>query len=450
MQSDENGAFRFENLQPGAWQVIGIPNLTSALDESEENQGGRAAVLKDMEMNFVELLDGAEEHVVLGAPPEDPVTLSGVIRIQGEPVVGATLVFVIEEEPAMPKLEVTDSAGRYSVRLDKPGDYLFTVQRAFGGAYQEQNQSTFRVTVPKTVEHRYDVDLPGGVISGSVTTADGVGAGSVPIKLTPHYKGGFTQSTDATNANLSTDRDGSFTITGVRPGEYLLRAGGMSFGMGALSAANEMGSSFGQTSMAVVIQEDERIEGLKLEIKEGGSLEVLVTDSGGDPVEGASLFVRDAAGEPIELISMVSTNSRGIGVYSGLSDGDYQVSARTTVAASAEGALVSVSAGATERVELELDKGTQLKVTMTDSEGNPVRAKLRVVDSEGREHAAYLSLSMMMTRMASEGVSGHMQTVGPLPPGRYRVYAVAEDGRETDKPVSLRGQDERTIRLRFR
>jgi len=449
-QSDAEGAFRFENLEPGSWQVIGIPNLAGALDDSESNQGGRAEILKDMEISFVELEDGAEEHVVLGAPPEDPVTLSGVIRNQGEPVKGATLVFMIEGEETMPKLEVSDSEGRYSARLDKPGEYLFTVQRAFGGAYQEQNQSVFRVTVPKTVEHRYDVDLPGAMISGVVTRADGAGAGGVPISLSPSYGGGFTHAAESSNAMLSTNRDGSFTIDGVRPGDYILRAGGMSLGMRAMNIRQETGSTFGQTSLSLSIQEDERIDDLRLVVREGGSLEVLVTDGSGGPVEGASIFVRGADGEPVELISVVTTNARGVGTYHGLAEGDYQVSARTTDAASSEGAAFSISAGVTEQVELQLDKGTLLKVTMTDSEGEPVRARLRVVDSEGREHASYLSLATMMSRMGSEGFSGHQQTVGPLPPGRYRVHAVAEDGRETDKPVNLRGQDERTIRLRFR
>jgi len=133
-----------------------------------------------------------------------------------------------------------------------------------------------------------------------------------------------------------------------------------------------------------------------------------------------------------------------------LTEGDYQVSARTADAATVEGTLIHVTAEATETVELQLDKGTLLKVVMTDSEGDPVDGRLRVVDSDGREHAAYSSLTAVMTRMGTEGFSGNQQTVGPLPPGRYRVYAIAGDGRESSKPVSLRGQDERSIRIRFR
>ena len=59
-------------------------------------------------------------------------------------------------------------SGGYSTGLEKPGDYLLTVQQAFGGAYQEHSQNSFRVTVPKTTEHHLDIDLPGAGIKGRV------------------------------------------------------------------------------------------------------------------------------------------------------------------------------------------------------------------------------------------------------------------------------------------
>jgi protocatechuate 3,4-dioxygenase beta subunit len=449
-KTDAEGSFRFENLEPGSWQVLGIPNLTGALDDSEGNQGGRAEILKDMEMGFVELEDGAEEHIVLGAPPEDPVTLSGVIRHQNKPVKGATLIFIIEGETTMPKIEVSDSEGRYSVRLDKPGQYMFTVQRAYGGSYQEQSQNTFRVTVPKTVEHHHDIDLPGAMISGRVTTESGAGVASIPITLSPAYEMGYTHSAESSVAQISTNEDGSFSINGVRPGNYFLRAGGLSLGRRAVGAKSEADTEYGQVTLALEILENEHLDGVKLIVEEGGTLKVHVTDSSGAPVDGASIFIRDAAGSPMEMVSVVTTDARGTCIYSGLAEGDYQVSARTTDAATVEGTSFHVSAEETEHVELRLDKGTLLKVVMTDGEGNPVNGRLRVIDSDGREHASYLSIAVIMARMGTDGFSGSQQTIGPLPPGRYRVYARAEDGRETDKPVSLRGQDERSIRIRFR
>jgi hypothetical protein len=449
-QTDAEGSFRFENLKPGTWQVVGIPNLMGALSDSEDNPGGRAAVLKDLVMGIAELEDGAEVHVVLGALPEDPVLLSGVVRHRGEPVPEATLVLILEGEAVVPKIEISDGEGRYSVRLDKPGDYLLTVQILFGGGYQEQHQNTFKAHIPQTPEHRWDIDLPGAGIRGRVTNSDGSVAAGVPIRLSPDYAKGYSPSSTATATNISTKEDGSFEIDSVQPGSYYLRAGGLSLSARAIGAQTQGASHMGSASMSLSVAEDQLIEGADFVLEQGGSIDIRVVDAAGDPITGASIFVRTEDGRPTEMISVATTNSQGLCHYPGLAEGDYQVSARTKDTASAEGASAHVRSGETTEVELALAPATLLRVTMVDGEGDPVAALLRVVDSEGREHASYISLVSMYARMGEDGFSGTQQTIGPLPPGRYRVHAYADDGRETDKPVNLRGQAERSIRLRFR
>jgi hypothetical protein len=244
--------------------------------------------------------------------------------------------------------------------------------------------------------------------------------------------------------------DGSFSIDCVMPGSYFLRAGGLSLGRRMGLAKTDTTSHFGQATVIVKIGEDELLDNVNLVVEEGGSLEVRVVDSAGSPVREASIFIRDEGGRPVELISVTTTDSNGVCKYPGLAEGNYQVSARTTDSATVEGTQVHVTPGQTEPVELQMGDGTLLRVTITDGEGTPVAARLRVIDSGGREHSAYPSMQVVLARMGADGFSGNRQVVGPLPPGRYRVHAYAEDGRETDKPVNLRGQAERSIRLRFR
>ena len=43
-----------------------------------------------------------------------------------------------------------------------------------------------------------------------------------------------------------------------------------------------------------------------------------------------------------------------------------------------------------------------------------------------------------------------VQRVGPLPPGSYSVRAFTEDGRSTERDVSLSGRPERKVKLRLR
>jgi hypothetical protein len=51
--------------------------------------------------------------------------------------------------------------------------------------------------------------------------------------------------------------------------------------------------------------------------------------------------------------------------------------------------------------------------------------------------------------LLTEGLSSTQSRIGPLPPGEYKVTATAFDGRSASKPVHLRGQDERGIKLRI-
>ncbi|MDE0892155.1 MAG: carboxypeptidase-like regulatory domain-containing protein, partial [Planctomycetota bacterium] len=437
--TDEDGFFRVEHLKPGSWQVIGLPNLMSALSGGDENQGGRAAVMQGMKIGFVELVDGAEEHVILGEPPADPIILSGVVSHRDEPLKGASITLFLEGKAAMPKFVSTDAQGRYEVTLDGAGDYILTVQRRQGGSYAEMHQSTFLFSVPKTSEHRQDLKLPGSEVRGRVKLQSGGPAANVPVSISPNFTGGYSGLNEQTNTVVATDSDGYFTIDGVREGDYHLRAGGLGYMTRLLSKSLESTEIFGQSTLMVTLGEDQLLEGLEFTLPQAGSIEAEVVDSTGAPVAAAAIFIRDEQGVPIESFSAASTDVEGRYKYDGLSEGTYQVSARTADLASAEGATVQVLPGETSSIKLQLESGTTLKVLTIDGDGKPISAGLRVVDSEGREHASYSSVLISQARMGTEGLSSSQQSIGPLPPGRYRIYALSSDGKSEDKPVNLRG-----------
>ena len=72
-----------------------------------------------------------------------------------------------------------------------------------------------------------------------------------------------------------------------------------------------------------------------------------------------------------------------------------------------------------------------------------------VTDQDGNQVNGLWSLADLMKAFSGGGFSTDEQRVGPLPPGRYRVEAYAEDGRDAKKTVTLSGQEERPIRLRL-
>jgi hypothetical protein len=313
------------------------------------------------------------------------------------------------------------------------------------------HQTTFRISVPKTSEHRQDLELPGSEVRGRVKLESGGPAANVPVSISPNYSDGYSSAVnEQTNTVIATDSDGYFTIDGVREGDYHLRAGGIGYMTRMLTKSLESTEIFGQSTLMVTLGEDQLLEGLELTLPQAGSIEAEVVDSNGAPVNAAAIFIRDEQGVPIESFSVANTDVEGRYKYDGLSEGTYQVSARTADLASAEGATVQVLPGETSSIKLQLESGTTLKVLTVDGEGNPISAGLRVVDSEGREHASYSSVQLAVARMGIDGLSSSQQSIGPLPPGRYRIYALSSDGKSEDKPVNLRGQSERTVKIRFR
>jgi protocatechuate 3,4-dioxygenase beta subunit len=448
--TDGNGFFSVEHLEPGSWQVVGLPNLLGAVSGGEESQNSRAEMMKGLQIAFVELADGAQEHVILGEPPADPVLISGTVTHHDTPLEGVMVVMIAEGKGGFPKIVSTDSQGRYELKLNEPGHYMLAIQRSSDGSYIEQEQSNFRVEVPSVHEYRYDVALPSAKISGRVTLESGEAAANAPVSLTPDNGAGFSPFSEQSSTIISCSEDGTFSIEAVMPGNYRLRAGGVGYIQRMLSNEQGIADPHGQSVMSITIKEDQLIDNISLVLPLAASIKVKVLDSTGAPMEGATVFVRHEDGTPAEDFAGATTDSQGLHTYRGLSSGSYQVSARTSGRASTEGTRVQISAGETRDVELQLEAGTLLRVSTVDGDGQPVASSLRVIDSEGRDHASYFSIQALQLRMATEGLSRSRQTIGPLPPGRYRVYASDSEGKEEDKPVNLRGQAERAIKIRFR
>jgi hypothetical protein len=165
-------------------------------------------------------------------------------------------------------------------------------------------------------------------------------------------------------------------------------------------------------------------------------------------VSGAAVFVRDSAGRVVNPLSSCMTNTEGRFKFDGASPGSYTLSARREQQTTRESAPVRASSGEVAEVELVMEGGTMLKVSVEDSQGNSVRASIRVVDDAGREYGNMMSAESFRT-MFTEGFSSTEQRLGPLPPGKYRVTATDDAGKSESKPLSLSGQAERNLRIKL-
>src|SRR5262249_36512626 len=102
--SDGDGGFRIEHLLPGSWQVVAMPtpaDREASADDGKDAAGGMADMISKMKTAVVTIVENEETHIVLGAPPKDPVEVHGTVTHAGEPMEGAMLTFLAEGKDAL-------------------------------------------------------------------------------------------------------------------------------------------------------------------------------------------------------------------------------------------------------------------------------------------------------------------------------------------------------------
>lgn len=442
--ADGQGRFVFDHLEPGSWQVIALPSQEriEGVSDDSEVQG----LWTEMKQALVNIAEGEETEVVLGAPPEDPIQVHGRVLLDGQGVPDVVVMFYGEGTGLMEGMRraSTKADGTFELTLDGAGEYLAQVQRLYGGANQ-QSVTEFRTEIPETEEHDLLLELPGGRISGRVLGADGKPAKNERVSLVhdgPVLNGFFY---GGNYAEVRTGPDGRYELNGLRKGRYVLGVGGMEAGGLFDTAARNA-----RELRRIELDEDEWRSDEDFRLETPATLLVRVVDAVGRPVEKAAIFVRDGEGRLLEILAMTATNAEGQRVYGGLAPGRYTVSARAGQLATHESAPVRVAAGEQAQATLTVEEGTVLWIRNAGPDGEPVPMRLTVTDEDGREVQGMIALAEVFALAGAREFDLDEQRVGPLPPGRYRVVGVDEDGNEVSKPVNLSGQPERRLTLRFR
>ena len=454
LKADARGTFRVENLRPGSWNVTAllgqIDSLDPSIDPSDPAATAEAtsAFMDNLRFTLVRLDDGDEEHVVLGAPPEDPVQVSGRVMHAGEGAAGAMISFFPDGAEGFSAMKFTavQSDGRYELALDKPGRYHVQVQLNTSGGSMSQENVEYSEEIPEKPEHRLDIELPTGRITGLVTGPDGRPSANTRMTLTT--SGGMSMGTflGGQYAEITTDSRGVYTFDFLRPGTYDLAAGGALFG-GVFGTASPQGRVI---RSALEISEGEALEGIDFRLKEAGDITGKVTDPNGRPIHNAAIFVRDSEGRLLERFSMITSDHDGSFRYRGVQPGDYQLSARKDTLTSPDTGWVSVREGAASRVNLTLVPGTLLSVLVSDARsGTAPEARVSIVDQDGRAMHGMVSFQEILH--SAGGFTSDTYRFGPLSPGKYTVRAVAPDGREARRVVRIAaGEGQRKVRLRLR
>ena len=443
--SDSAGKFVLEHLEPGTYQIVALSTAPVETLE-EDSKPDAAALISQLKMATAEIVDGQDTHVVLGAPPSDPVHVHGRVTHGGDPYKDAMVVFMGESKDVLAGMKTASVGpdGDYAVDLDAPGRYAVTVQR-FSGKPGEQQSVEFQRAIPAAKDYLLDLVMPNGRISGRVLGPDGTPASGVSVSVVNEdgrearsmFGGQFVMS--------STDADGRYDLQALRPGNYTVSAGGSPFG-GLLGDER----TFGRASRKHLhLVDGGWLKDVDFRLEKPGEVVVTVVGPDDQPLAEAGVFARDSDGQLVEALSMLQSGTDGKARYSGLSSGRYTFSARREGLVSAESAAVEVEAGATREVRLALGKGTLLRVRVLDAHDEPAAAQLFVFDSAGRHLAGMLGIQEMQQLLLQGNRDRDEHRIGPLAPGKYRARAVRSDGKVLEKPLSLSGQAERSVTLKF-
>jgi protocatechuate 3,4-dioxygenase beta subunit len=444
--SDDAGLFAFDSVTPGSWQVMTMPGGGGTPSGDGDNF---ADFFAEMKLQVVEVVEGEEVHVVLGAPPANPVHVTGRVRVDGRAEPGVLVSFILDGSKGMADFKFASAGpdGGFAFDLNQPGNYLVQVQRLTGGAGQQQNVQ-LNAVVPDEREFHIDLDLPVGAISGRVRGPDGQPMAGARVTLS--VDGPISNRTfmGGNYAEIATDEDGRYELTWLRAGSYSIAAGGPALGGMFGGAGGDVPGR--QVQDDVTVREGERVEGVDFRLREPGRLKGIVRDATGAPVKDAAIFLRDADGRFVERFAMVASDAGGRFSYSGIAPGEYSLSLRNSTLVSPTDAAITIREGEETSVELGLGPGTILHVLLSDEDGNAVDCAVSVRDASGRQVNGVWSLADLMAMMQSGEFSSKEQRVGPLPPGEYHVEAIAVDGRRATKPVQLNGQPERKLNLRIK
>ncbi len=439
---DAQGRFEIANLAPGTYQVMLNPTMSNleklgSGDSGESASNGMEELFTSMKMTSAQITEGETTHVVLGAPPRAPVRLFGTVTRGGEPLKTGMIVCLGEGGGLLSKMKMGTirPTGEYEIKLDEPGRIVLSLQ---GGATSE-----FHATVPEVPEFRFDLEVPAGGLRGVVFGPDSKPAQGVEIGLIRASGASFLSAMGGLGETASDDQ-GRFSFEGLAPGKYSIAAGGIRADHATFGAP-----AFGRSVVTgLQVGRDKVLEGVEIRLGKPGSIAGTVRDSDGQPVAGATVFARDANGELLHAFSGVVTGSDGRFTYAGIADGSYTLSARSKTLVSPESAAVLVRDGKSVDVELAVAPGTTLVVSIEDKDGTALRASFSVKDDRGREMAQMMDASGIEGVMLG-GISSTENKVGPLAAGEYKVSATSFDGRSASKTVKLRGQDERSVKLRL-
>lgn len=347
-------------------------------------------------------------HVGLAA---NPGTVSGVSTDAetGLPL-GQVSVRIVNSAGITVASVLTDASGAYAAEALPPGVYTVTFAK---DGYAAQSLGAIVVSGSTAVLNSSLAKLAGSV-SGTVTDSGGNPLGDATVRI---FQNNFIVAT------VNTAPDGTYSISGLAPGSYVIRTEAEGFTRVLLGAAV---LPFETVSVHFMLTPNP------------GFLSGTVLDPDGLPVPGATIVVREntavgpSAGRTL-------TDLDGRYAFTDLPPGSYIVTADAPgFRIGTAGAIVSRGAGTQVDFQLEPSPGSITGTVVEAGTGAPIGGagiEIRIISVNG---------AILQTAFADP--AGVYLAEG-LPPGSYTVVAAAPNFQTESASVTVTAGVTETVRL---
>jgi protocatechuate 3,4-dioxygenase beta subunit len=436
-ETNSAGEYELAHMRPGSYFIV------STRGDEAMNPLSFFATL-DFDLLTVPANDRVRFDIVdesLGA-----TRVFGRVLDGGEPAGGGSIsALSLEGENFLGidwKLGHIDSAGNYEFEGLAPGEYQFELR--LGG-----QRSRIPVDVPDLPEHRRDLHLPTGSVSGVVidgTSREPVRRARVFLRPLDEQRdeglvAAFLRS-EGRVLRQTAATDGTFRFERLSVGEYEL--------LGRPPAGHQANAFALSDEVRLRVVEGGRLDGLSIELRPALTLTGVVRDEEGLPVAGAALACRLEEGDEIRP-ARATSDEFGHFTIPGLSAGRHTLSASAPGLATARLDGIELKGDLLPELEVVLERGIEFAIRVYGSDGLPLSgasAQLERTDAPGAAltdpQAAVLGLFSGDGATDSEG----RLTLGRFVPGVYELTVWRGFLRQTRPSVILeRGQERIELRV---